>query len=288
MNFSLIGPPGSGKGSYGKYFARSFRIRTHAVSDLLKKFRPELDISSGKLIEDDSIVGETVLKGLQHYYRHSSSSSSNNNNMLNTYNYGTDITTKSNNHNSNGNNNKQGYIIDGYPRTFQQITYMEEQFPELFRIQYALHLNVPDVVCKTKLLGRRSCSKCGNSYNINSVDWNGWLLPSKLPKEEHICESTTIMDMKINTNTDTGDKNNTDNDQCDWSVKRDDDTPDIIDHRLMIYHQNLDPILEYYRTRGRLLTLTPHNGFDDIPKLVHQIHAWLNNQKRRRRGTYNN
>ena len=61
--------------------------------------------------------------------------------------------------------------------------------------------------------------------------------------------------------------------RCDWTIRRDDDTPEIIEQRLQVYHRNADPILEYFSTRKRLLTLTPYNGFQDLPMLVENIYA---------------
>jgi adenylate kinase len=275
MNIALIGPPGSGKGSYGKYFANALQIPIFTVSDLLKKFRPDINISSGKLIED-TIVSETILQGLEDYF-----DNNNNNNH--------------NNRNDNNDNSIGGYIIDGFPRTIEQIKLTEEEsdettsitggcWPEKYQLQSAIHLNVPDCVCKTKILGRRQCSKCGKSYNIANVDWNGWIMPSNIPSSQedmgHICCVGNSDDNKNNNNESTS---------CDWSIRRDDDTSDIIERRLEVYHHNSDPILEYFKNKqktrttqnrdnsnsDRLLTLTPYHGFDDLPILVDKIHKWI-------------
>ena len=276
MNIALIGPPGSGKGSYGKYFANALQIPIFTVSDLLKKFRPDINISSGKLI-DDTIVSETILQGLEDYF-----DNNNNNNH--------------NNRNDNNDNSIGGYIIDGFPRTIEQIKLTEEEsdettsittgcWPEKYQIQSAIHLNVPDCVCKTKILGRRQCSKCGTSYNIANVNWNGWIMPSNIPssQEEDMGHIGCVG------NSDDNSKNNNESKSCDWSIRRDDDTSDIIERRLEVYHHNSDPILEYFKNKQKtrttqnrgtsnsdsLLTLTPYHGFDDLPILVDKIHKWI-------------
>mmetsp|Transcript_48716 Transcript_48716/g.54499 ORF Transcript_48716/g.54499 Transcript_48716/m.54499 type:complete len:338 (+) Transcript_48716:41-1054(+) len=273
LNLSLIGPPGSGKGSYGKKIAEALQIQIYTVSDLLRKFRPDVDISSGKLI-DDFIVGETILNGIRQHHNE---------------NY-----QQHNGLNDDGNNNykREGYIIDGFPRTLQQVKLMKETWPELFWLKSAVHLNVPDEVCKSKLLGRRSCSNCGVGYNVNGVDWNGWLMPPNFPAKGHICVGD-INKNKIGTGATVNDddddvsftSNNHNNNQqsavaaCDWSVQREDDTPDIIGNRLKIYHQNADPILDYFKKRNRLLTLTPYHGFDDLPKIINRINTWIDGNK---------
>jgi hypothetical protein len=79
---------------------------------------------------------------------------------------------------------------------------------------------------------------------------------------------------------------------CDWKVRRDDDTPDIVEERLRVYHRNADPILNYIRDNNnnntvgksdsssskhyRLLTLTPYRGFEDLPGLVEKLHRHVN------------
>ena len=155
-------------------------------------------------------------------------------------------------------------------------------------IQSAIHLNVPDCVCKTKILGRRQCSKCGKSYNIANVNWNGWIMPSNIPSSqcedvEHIC--------CVGSSNDNNNGNNNENKSCDWSIRRDDDTSDIIERRLAVYHNNSDPILEYFKNKKTtpqnrsnsnstsLLTLTPYHGFDDLPILVNKIHKWIGSDR---------
>ena len=49
---SLIGPPGSGKGSYGRHLAKALKLANIGMSDVLREMRPDLDLSSGRLVED--------------------------------------------------------------------------------------------------------------------------------------------------------------------------------------------------------------------------------------------
>lgn len=214
-NLSLIGPPGSGKGSYGKHFAKALQLPIFAVSDLIRQFRPDLDLSSGRLV-DDRIVSETVLQGLKE-------------------------------------SPKDGYILDGFPRTLKQAAIMEETWPSSFQVQAAVKLAVPDSVCETKLLGRRMCIKCGENYNVNGVHWNGWELPPFLPKRKCVPQCDPNRD---------------------W-ITRKDDTPDVVRHRLKVYHENMDPILEYFEAQNRLLKLTPFHGYAELPRLVETVRQWL-------------
>ena len=214
-NLSLIGPPGSGKGSYGKHFSRSLQLPIFAVSDLIRQFRPDIDLSSGKLVDDET-VSETVLQGLQ-------------------------------------NSPQEGYILDGFPRTLKQASIMEETWPSSFQVQAAIKLAVPDTVCETKLLGRRICNKCDENYNVNAVHWHGWDLPPYLPKRQCVPQCDPNKD---------------------W-ITRKDDTPEVVKHRLKVYHENMDPILDYFEAQNRLLKLQPFHGFDDLPALVDTVQKWL-------------
>ena len=152
LNLSLFGPPGSGKGSYGKHFAKTLNLPLVTTSDVLRNLRPDLmeQMADGKLVNDE-VVGETLLEGLRNL-RHT------------------------------------GFILDGFPRTFRQVALMEETWPESYRVETIVHLAVPDFVCKTKLLGRRACVTCGKSYNVNGVDQDGWKIPPHMPSD---CNQST-------------------------------------------------------------------------------------------------
>mmetsp|Transcript_13891 Transcript_13891/g.26023 ORF Transcript_13891/g.26023 Transcript_13891/m.26023 type:complete len:249 (-) Transcript_13891:935-1681(-) len=218
-NLCLIGPPGSGKGSYGKHFAKALQLPIFGISDLLRKYRPDVDLSSGKLI-DDRIVSDTVLEGLKEQ-EHAGAVG--------------------------------GYILDGFPRTLGQAAIMEQTWPSSFQVQAAIKLAVPDSVCETKLLGRRICTKCGGNYNVNGVHWNGWELPPYLPKTK--CVPTCDPNL-------------------DWTTRQD-DTPQVVKHRLQVYHQHMDPILEYFEGQNRLLKLQPFHGYQELPTMVKTVQRWL-------------
>jgi adenylate kinase len=214
-NLSLIGPPGSGKGSYGKHIARALQLPILTVSDLIRHFRPDLYLSSGELI-DDRIVSDMVLQKVLE-------------------------------------SSKDGYILDGFPRTLKQAVIMKEKWPLSCHVQAAITLAVPDSICEMKLLGRRVCSKCGENYNVNNVQWNEWKLPPILPKRQCVPQCDPNQD---------------------W-ITREDDTPELVKYRLKVYQENMDPILEYFETQNRLLTLQPFHGYDELPKLVDSVQTWL-------------
>jgi adenylate kinase len=214
-NLALIGPPGSGKGSYGRHIAKFYDIPLLTMSDVLRQNKPDVDLNSGELI-DDQTVGAALLSSL-------TSQQSNN-----------------------------GYLLDGFPRTLDQIHVMNETWPQHLRLKGVLQLNVPDRVCSKKLLGRRFCLLCKTNFSINGVNFDNFCLPPSQPQYcEHFCNPGEH-----------------------WQIRQD-DTPEIVVSRLKTYHQHMDPISSYFESQQKLLKLTPYNGYDDIPVLVKTIDQWM-------------
>lgn len=147
---SLIGPPGSGKGSYGRHLAQALDCSLIGMSDVLRERRPDLDLSSGRLIDDD-IVAQSLEEFLQHHIK----------------------------------DDGRGYLLDGFPRTIRQL----EASSSHLIVDAAIQLAVPDFVCETKLMGRRLCKKCGGNFNINGVEQDGWHLPPTLPSASPDCSA---------------------------------------------------------------------------------------------------
>lgn len=235
-NLSLIGKPGSGKGSYGKHLSEALNLPIYVTSDLLRQSKADLNLdaasATGQLIDDD-VVCETVLEAIRCQPNSSA-------------------------------RRHGGYILDGFPRTLRQATIMETTWPAQFQIQAAVKLAVPDVVCEQKLLGRRLCIKCGGNYNVADVHWNGWELPARLPSRTG-SSSCTAAPQSSSSPCDPN---------VDW-ICRDDDQPEVVKHRLRVYHRHMDPILDYFDGQDRLLKLTPYRGFADLPLLIETVQNWL-------------
>jgi adenylate kinase family enzyme len=296
-NLCLIGPPGSGKGSYGKYISKAFNLPIYSTSELLKRHgylvngddgddettssqqqqqQGRSSISSGKLV-DDSIVCQTILKEFQsrHQQQHIGGSGG-----------GTSL------------NKSSGYILDGFPRTARQIKLMEELWPPSYHIHGAIKLAVPDIVCEQKLLGRRLCMKCGGNYNIANAHWNGWNLPAYLPSSKlSSSSSSSPSSTQLSSPPSNSSTTSTSEEQSsstpssssfslpssltccdptkDWMTRDDDRSWDVVEHRLQVYHSHMDPILDYFDRRGQLLKLSPYNGFDDLPQIIETVENWI-------------
>lgn len=125
-----------------------------------------------------------------------------------------------------------GYILDGFPRTIPQAEAMEGMGIDL---DYALYINVEDEVIVDRLSGRRECKVCAAPYHVK---YNP-------PKEEGKC------------------------DRCGGElIMRSDDVPETIRQRLAVYHNQTEPLKEFYLSRNLLRMADGCDKIEDTTKNV--------------------
>ena len=125
-----------------------------------------------------------------------------------------------------------GYILDGFPRTIPQAEALDELG---FDIDAALSIEVADEEIVKRMSGRRVCEKCGASYHTEY----------KKPREEGKCNF------------------------CDGAlVIRKDDEPETVKNRLNVYHEQTEPLKDYYRNCGKLLIVEGQDEVADTTRLV--------------------
>lgn len=127
---------------------------------------------------------------------------------------------------------ENGYILDGFPRTIPQAEALDEMG---FGIDAALSIEVADGEIVKRMSGRRVCEKCGASYHTEY----------KKPAIDGICNSC-------------GGK----------LVIRKDDEPETVKNRLNVYHEQTEPLKDYYRAGGKLLTVEGQDEVTDTTRLV--------------------
>ncbi len=111
-----------------------------------------------------------------------------------------------------------GFLLDGFPRTVPQADALGGMLETIDRrITAALLIDVPDEEVVRRLSGRRVCVKAGHNYHVE-------LDP---PKHENVCDQDGSR-----------------------LVQRDDDKPDVIKRRLVVYHEQTQPVVDYYDARG--------------------------------------
>lgn len=128
---------------------------------------------------------------------------------------------------------KNGFILDGFPRTIPQA----EALDQIASIDCALSLEVDDAVIEGRMTGRRVCLKCGATYHIKANP----------PKQEGVCDA------------------------CGDTLHiRKDDKPDVVKHRLATYHEQTEPLKDYYGAQGKLKSIDGAQGIEQTKVLACQ------------------
>jgi adenylate kinase len=190
LNLILFGPPGAGKGTQAERLRGDFRLAFISTGDMLRenvKAGTELGkqaksfMDAGGLVPDDLIVAMAADRLGQDDAR-------------------------------------DGFILDGFPRTVAQAEALDTQLGEMGRrVTAALLIDVPDEEVVKRISGRRVCVKAGHNYH---VDFDP-------PKNEGICDQDGSR-----------------------LIQRDDDKPDVVRNRLVVYHEKTSPLIDYYDSKG--------------------------------------
>lgn len=135
---------------------------------------------------------------------------------------------------------KEGYLLDGFPRTIPQAEALEDITTKLNRqLNYVIHVEVPEDKLLERLTGRRVCPSCGTSYH---VVYNP-------PKEAGVCDKD-------------GEK----------LIQREDDSEETVEKRLSVNIEQTKPLLDFYKAKEILITV---NGDQSIDKVFADIKAKL-------------
>jgi len=137
----------------------------------------------------------------------------------------------------------KGYVLDGFPRTIPQAEVLEKALNEIHdKIDYAIDVDVPDENIVRRMSGRRACLACGATYHIVHIP----------PKTEGIC------------------------DRCGKElILRDDDKPETVEKRLLVYHDQTQPLIDFYTQKGILRTVDGtvdmKDVFEEIVKILGEM-----------------
>ena len=192
LNLVLLGPPGSGKGTQGERLNEDLRLPYYATGDILRgavRDETELGKSAKEYMDRGDLVPDEVIVGV--------------------------IAERIDSEEA-----RDGFILDGFPRTTPQAEALDAKLEELGRgVTAVLLIAVSDDEVVRRLGGRRTCEAEGHVYH---VEFNP-------PKVEGVCD-------------------------VDGSplLVRDDDKPEVIRKRLATYHEKTEPLVTYYDDRGVL------------------------------------
>ena len=211
MKMILLGAPGAGKGTQAERLCKVLEIPTISTGNILRAavkngtptgLKAKAFMDAGKLVPDEVIIGIITERLAE-------------------------------------DDCKNGYILDGFPRTIPQAESLTEALAANGEaIDFALNVDVPDANIVNRMAGRRACLKCGATYHIQFA----------APKKEGIC------------------------DKCGSElVLRDDDKPETVQKRLEIYHDQTHPLIEYYEKKGVLHTVDGTQTMEDVFKNITDI-----------------
>ena len=127
---------------------------------------------------------------------------------------------------------KNGYVLDGFPRTIPQAEALTKALADKQdAVDYAINVDVPDEAIVTRMSGRRACLACGGTYHIK-------FNPTKV---EGICDA------------------------CGGElVLRNDDKPETVQKRLDVYHEQTQPLIDYYQTQNILKEVDGTLPLEDV------------------------
>lgn len=192
LNLVLLGPPGSGKGTQGERLNADLHLPYYATGDILRgavRDETALGKSAKEYMDRGDLVPDELIVGI--------------------------IAERIDSEEA-----KDGFILDGFPRTTPQAEALDAKLGELGReVSSVLLIDVSDDEVVRRLGGRRTCEAEGHVYH---VEFNP-------PKVEGVCD-------------------------IDGSplIVRDDDKPDVIRKRLATYHEKTEPLVAYYEAKGVL------------------------------------
>ena len=195
MKIIMLGAPGAGKGTQAKMIADKYGVPHISTGDIFRaniKNGTELGMEAKKYMDQGLLVPDelTVRILLDRVAQDDC---------------------------------KNGYVLDGFPRTIPQAEVLDSELTKLGdHIDYAINVDVPDENIVKRMSGRRACLTCGATYHIEHVP----------PKKEGIC------------------------DVCGSDlVLRDDDKPETVKNRLNVYHEQTQPLIDFYTEKGVLKTV---------------------------------
>lgn len=204
MKIIMLGAPGAGKGTQAKKIAEKYAIPHISTGDIFrsnikngtelgKKAKEYMD--KGLLVPDELTCDLVVDRIAQ-------------------------------------DDAKNGYVLDGFPRTIPQAEALTEALKKRGEaIDYAIDIEVPDANIVKRMGGRRACLTCGATYH---VEFNP-------PKKEGVCDT------------------------CGGElVLRDDDKPETVQNRLDVYHKQTQPLIDYYKAAGVLFEVDGTKDIEDI------------------------
>ncbi len=204
MKLILLGAPGAGKGTQAEKIVDKFGIPAISTGNILRaavKDGTEMGLKAKSFMDAGQLVPDEVVIGI--------------------------IKDR-----LKENDCKNGFILDGFPRTIPQAQALEDAGIEIDKV---VDIEVPDEKITKRMSGRRVCAKCANSYHLEY----------KKPQTDGVCDA------------------------CGGElIQRKDDAPETVQARLVEYHEMTEPLKDFYQNLGKLVIVEGQEEVADTTALV--------------------
>ena len=204
MKLMFLGAPGSGKGTQAEKVTEKYSIPSVSTGNIIRaalKAGTEMGLKAKDYIENGQLVPDEVVIGLVR-----------------------ERLTED--------DCKDGFILDGFPRTVAQAEALDEMGIMLDKV---IDIEVGDEKIVERMSGRRVCPDCGASYHLSY----------KKPKKEGRCDSCGAE-----------------------LILRKDDAPETVLERLKVYHEQTEPLVEFYKAKGILRVVEGQEDIKDTTRLT--------------------
>ncbi len=204
MKLILLGAPGAGKGTQAEIISEHLSVPAISTGNIIRaalKAQTEMGIKAKEFIDKGLLVPDDVVIGI--------------------------IRDR-----LKENDCKNGFILDGFPRTVPQAQALDDMGIEIDKV---IDIQVPDEKIVQRLSGRRVCSGCGASYH----------LLYKKPEKDGVCNSCGAQ-----------------------LVQRTDDREETVLERLKVYHEQTEPLVDYYRKKNKLVVVEGQEEVSDTTALT--------------------
>ncbi|NJE84276.1 adenylate kinase [Thermococcus sp. CX2] len=221
MNILIFGPPGSGKSTHSRTITERYGLTYISSGDMIRteiergsELGKELEkyLAKGELIPD-IVVNTLVISRLRR--------------------------------------DRNNFIIDGYPRTAEQVLALENYlYDHGIRIDVAMEIFISKEESVERISGRRICPRCGAVYHLR-------YRPTKVPGKCDLCGSQL--------------------------VQREDDKPDIIGRRYDLYVKNMEPIIKFYKKQGIYVRVDGHGSINEVWERMRPLLDYIYNREKKRK-----
>ena len=211
MNLVLFGPPGAGKGTQAKRLEEKYGIAQLSTGEMLRaEVAEQTDVgrAADVLMKEGNLVPDALITSMI-------------------------------NRRLNHDDCRNGFILDGFPRTVAQAEALDDLLAAKgIKLDHVLSIEVEEEAMVERIVGRFTCAQCGEGYHETF----------KRPKVEGVCDLCGSTEF----------------------VRRSDDNAETVRQRLKAYYQETEPVLRYYEKQGLVETVDGMGSIDEVTTQLYE------------------